>query len=195
MNARINRAKVAVSIAAAMTLALPGRASEGTITFTGAVTGNSCVVHLGAGGPSGVVALPVVDSSALDGSSASRNTSAGTFFEITLSGCIADQADPSGVPPAQVAIYFEAGPNVDRATHALINAGTSNVEVKLYQASQTNVVGSPITPGTAGTGQPASQPLAGSATQHFYAGYSLVGGAKATAGTVSTSITYSLVYN
>jgi major type 1 subunit fimbrin (pilin) len=195
MNARVNRARAAAGIATAMTLAMPGRASDGTITFLGAVTGNSCTVQVGAADSNGIVALPVVDTTSLDGSSASRNASAGTFFKITLGNCVANQADVSGAQPAHVAIYFEAGPNVDQTTHALINAGTSNVEVKLYQASETHVVGSPITPGAAGAGQPASQLLAAAATQHFYAGYSLASGAKATAGTVNASVTYSLVYN
>ena len=178
-----------------MTLAMAGQASDGTITFTGAVTGNSCSVRIGAGGNSGIVALPVVDVTALDATSPSRTSSAGAFFQISLSHCVADQADLAGATPTQVGIYFEAGPNVDHTTHALINAGTSNVEVKLFQASQANVIGQPITPGVAGDGQPGSQAMAGVATQHFYAGYSLAGNAKATAGTVSAAVTYSLVYN
>jgi len=56
-------------------------------------------------------------------------------------------------------------------------------------------VGTQITPGTAGSGQPASQSITDTGTQHFYAAYALPAGALATAGTVNTSVTYSLIYN
>jgi major type 1 subunit fimbrin (pilin) len=195
MRTRASRAKIAAGTAIALSLVSPGQASDGTITFTGAVTGNSCMVQVNGTGSDGTVALPVVDATALDDSSAARNTAAGTFFDITLSNCLASQADLPDGAPTRVALYFEAGPNVDSATHGLINAGTSNVEVKLYQASESHIVGTQITPGTAGIGQTASQAVAAVVTQYFYAGYSLTGGVRATAGTVSTAVTYSLIYN
>ncbi len=83
-------------------------------------------------------------------------------------------------------------------TGGLINAGTSNVEVNLYNASSAAVVTTQIFPGTT-TGQNPTgsglDPTTGG-TQYYYAGYSTAasGGAAATAGTVTTSITYSLVY-
>lgn len=196
MDIRIKQARIAVGIAATAMLATSGRASDGTITFIGAVTENGCAIQVdGTGSGDGMVALPVVDTTALDSSSAAHDTAAGTFFDITLSGCTASHADLSGAAPTQVAVYFEAGPNVDAATNALVNAGTSNVEVKLYLASGADVVGSQITPGASGAGQHPSQSVAATGAQHFYAGYALADGAKATAGTVSTSVTYSLVYN
>jgi major type 1 subunit fimbrin (pilin) len=99
--------------------------------------------------------------------------------------------------PSTVQIYFEAGPNVDETTGGLINTavGGSNVEVNLYNASGATVVGTQIKPGTP-TNQPPTQVATTDATHWFYAGYSTAGGggAAATAGAVSTSITYSLVY-
>lgn len=193
MNIRSLKVLTAAGIVVTM-VPMFSRASDGTITFTGAVTETSCTVRVnGAGTGDGTVALPVVDTAALNHSAASKDSAAGTFFDIALSGCIAGQTGTAGSAPGQVAIYFEAGPTVNVATSGLINAGTSNVEVKLYQASDATIAGSPITPGIAGAGQPASQPLAGTGTQHFYAGYSLTQAA-ATPGTVITSITYSLVY-
>jgi major type 1 subunit fimbrin (pilin) len=178
-----------------LAFALTGaRASDGTISFTGAVTGNSCTVHVGTD-HTAVVALPVVDAAALSHSSPSDAFAAGTFFAITLGGCIASQADISGTAPSRVAIYFEADPGVDQTTHALINAGSSNVQVKLYLASGNNIVGKQITPGTAGSGQPASQPVSDTTVQHFYAGYSLPNGVQARAGTVNAAVTWSLVYD
>ena len=195
MNILIRQARIAATLAA-IALATPGQASDGTITFTGAVTGNSCTVQVnGAGTADATVALPVVDTSALDDSSAAHDTAGGTFFDITVNGCEVSQTDLDGSAPAQVAVYLEAGPTVDPATNGLINAGTSNVQVSLYSASASHVVGSQITPGSGGTGQPASQPVADTTTQYFYAAYSLPEGEAPTAGTVTTTVTYSLVYN
>ncbi len=175
---------------AAMSMAVPmvGLSSDGTITFAGAVTENSCTVRInGAGSGDGAVGLPVVDTTSLGRGSVRKSTAAGTFFNITLSACVLNRADVAGKLPTRVAVYFEAGPNVDPATHALINTGTSNVEVKLYEASGATRVGPQITPG-------AGPPVSGTDTWYFYAGYALPAAGDATAGTVATSVTYSLVY-
>ncbi len=188
MNICITRALVASGVAMLSAVPMVGLSSEGTITFTGAVTENSCTVRVnGAGSGDGAVALPVVDTTTLIRASAQKSSAAGTFFNISLSACALNRADVAGNLPARVAVYFEAGPNVDAVTHALINAGTSNVEVKLYEASGATRVGAQITPG-------AGQPVAGTDTWYFYAGYSLAAAGEATAGTVTTSVTYSLVY-
>lgn len=195
MNSRIKRAMMAAGIAATMTLPMAGQASDGTITFTGAVTASTCTLSVNGGANAGTatVALPTVDTAAL-ANTAPTKTAAGTFFSIGVSGCVA-AADIGGVAPTQVAIYFEAGPNVDEKTGGLINTvAGSNVEVNLYNASGAAIVGTQIMPGT-NTNQPGAQPVASGGTQWFYAGYSTAGAAAAaTAGAVSTSITYSLVY-
>jgi major type 1 subunit fimbrin (pilin) len=199
MNIRIKRAMLAAGIATAMALPLTGQASDGTITFTGAVTASTCTLSVNGGSNAGTatVALPTVDTAALTSTGAGR-TAAGTFFSVGVSACsaVADiGAGPSA--PAQVSIYFEAGPNVDEATGGLINTisvAGSNVEVNLYNASGSTIVGTQIKPGT-NTNQPAAQTIGSTGTQWFYAGYSTAGaGIAATAGAVSTSITYSLVY-
>ncbi len=196
MNIRFKRAIAAAGIATAMALPMSGQASDGTITFTGAVTSSSCTINVnGSGGVSTTVPLPTVGASALSNTGIGT-TAAGTFFNITLSGC----SSGSGAP-TEVSIYFEAGPNVDQATGGLINnaSGGSNVEVNLYNASGSSVVGTQIKPGTS-TNQPAAQTISSlegsdTGTQWFYAGYSTAGAnATASAGAVSTSITYSLVY-
>jgi major type 1 subunit fimbrin (pilin) len=197
MNIRIKRAMLAAGIVTTMALPLTGQASDGTITFTGAVTASTCTLSVNGGGSgTATVTLPTVDIGALS-STGAGTTAAGTFFSIAVSGCHAATdigATPSA--PTSVAIYFEAGPNVDEATSGLINAvGGSNVEVNLYNASGSTVVGSQINPGT-NTHQPAPLVLTAGGTQWFYAGYSTAGaGIAATAGAVNTSITYSLVYN
>ena len=207
MNTLIKRAMLAAGITTAMVLPLAGRASDGMITFTGAVTASTCTVNVnGAGSANATVALPTVDTAALSGAAgtattASQQTAAGTFFNVVLSDCSAatDIGDPAAAPTT-VAIYFEAGATVDEGTGGLINtAGTgvgySNVEVKLYNASGSSVVGTQIMPGTP-TNQPTALTIAnGGGTQWFYAGYATLGTTAATAGAVSTYVTYSLVYN
>jgi major type 1 subunit fimbrin (pilin) len=199
MNIRIKRAMLAAGIATTMALPLTGQASDGTITFTGAVTASTCTLSVNGGANAGTatVALPTVDRAALTGTGAGT-TAAGTFFSVGVTGCtgVADIGSGTPAAPTSVAIYFEAGPNVDEATGGLINTVTgSNVEVNLYNASGATIVGSQIFPGTP-THQPAALTIALGGTQWFYAGYSTAGAAAAaTAGAVSTSITYSLVYN
>jgi major type 1 subunit fimbrin (pilin) len=205
MNTLIKRAMIVAGITTAMSLPLASQASDGTITFTGAVTANTCAVDVnGAGAANATVHLPTVSTAALTnaaaaGPVAAKTTAAGTFFNIAVSACTATPLnDFGGGAPTTVAIYFEAGPNVDQVTGGLINATGSNVEVNLYNASAASIVTSQIMPGTA-TGQPATQLMSAGGTQWFYAGYSTLGhnglaGAAATAGAVSTSVTYSLVY-
>jgi len=206
MNTLIKRAMIAAGITTAMALPLSGQASDGTISFTGAVTANTCTVSVNASGANATVALPTVSTSALT-NAATKTTAAGTFFNMAVSACTATVVDIPNVAgastpahvPTTVQIYFEAGPNVDEVTGGLINTVTgSNVEVNLYNASAASIVGTQIMPGTQ-TNQPLAQAIGSAGTQWFYAGYSTAGtnglaGAVATAGAVNTSITYSLVY-
>jgi major type 1 subunit fimbrin (pilin) len=198
MNTWIKRAVLAAGISTAVALPMSGLASDGTITFTGAVTASSCTIKINnAGTGDGTVALPTVDTAALT-NGAARTTAGGIFFSVGLSACaaVADIA-PGPAAPTTVSIYFEAGPNVDQVTGGLINTvAGSNVEVNLYNASNATIIGTQIKPGTH-TNQPVAQTIGAEGTQWFYAGYSTAanGGVAATPGAVSTSITYSLVYN
>ncbi len=211
MNTLIKRAMLVAGITTAVSLPLATQASDGTITFTGAVTANTCTASVSSGafgatgGPAdATVALPTVSlnsltNAAASGATAAKRTGAGTFFNMNVSGCTATPVNDYGAAgaPTTVSIYFEAGPNVDSLTGGLINTVTgSNVEVNLYNASAAAIVLTQIKPGTS-TNQPAAQPMATAGRQYFYAAYSTAasGGAAATAGAVSTSITYSMVYN
>jgi major type 1 subunit fimbrin (pilin) len=202
MNTWIKRAMVVAGITTAMALPMSSLASDGTITFTGAVTASTCTLSVNGASNNGTatVTLPTVDTAALSGTTP-KTTAAGTFFSIAVSGCTAMTDIGLGTPaaPTNVQIYFEAGPSVDQATSGLINqtgAGYSNVEVMLYNASGSTVVGTQINPGT-GTNQPTALTIAAGGTQWFYAGYSTsgAGAAGATAGAVSTQVTYSLIYS
>jgi major type 1 subunit fimbrin (pilin) len=198
-------------ISTAMAVPLATQASDGTITFTGAVTANTCTVSVNSGisGATGgaadaTVVLPIVSTAALTGAAqvagppvtAAKTTAAGTFFSMTLSACVATHADIGGVVPTYVNIYFEAGPNVDVLTGGLINSGASNVEVNLYNASAAAVVGSQIMPGTTTGQNPHGSGMAAGTggTQYYYAGYATAPTVAALPGAVSTSVTYSLVY-
>jgi major type 1 subunit fimbrin (pilin) len=176
---------------AALAASQAGLASGGTITFTGAITENTCTIRVqGADSSDGTVVLPVVDASALDDTSQLGGAAAGTFFSITLSDCALDDADASGNATNQVAVYFEAGPNVDPETHALINTGSSNVVVKLYEAADASLIGRQINPGV--PGEVVLRTDGG--TWDFYAVYARAADGAVTTGTVSTAVTYSLVY-
>jgi major type 1 subunit fimbrin (pilin) len=201
MNISIRRVLMA-SFAAGLVLPFAGQASDGTITFTGAVTASTCTLSVNGAANAGTatVALPTVDMASLTGAGAATSTAAGTFFSIGVSGCVpATDIGTPAVAPTHVQIYFEAGPTVDEATGGLINTtglGFSNVEVKLYNASGSTVVGTQIMPGT-GTNQPTPLVLLNGGTQWFYAGYATTGAGAggATAGAVSTQVTYSLIYS
>lgn len=206
MNTLVKRAMLAAGITTVMVLPLAGQASDGMITFTGAVTASTCTVSVNGDGANATVTLPTVDAASLGGTAgtgttASGQTGSGTFFNVAVSDCTAAAPSPSGdTAPTTVAVYFEAGGTVDEATGGLINtaSGGSNVEVKLYNASGTTVVGTQIQPGT-GTNQPTAITIstitASSETQWFYAGYATLGTTAATPGAVNTYVTYSLVYN
>jgi major type 1 subunit fimbrin (pilin) len=200
MNTWIKRAMVAAGVTTAMALPLATQASDGTIIFTGIITATTCTVSVSGQGANPTIALPTVSTAALD-NTATKTSAAGTFFNMAISGCVtaADIGAGLNAAPTTVAVYFEAGPNVDHVTGGLINTNTSTsaVEVNLYNASAASVVGTQIIPGTT-TGQTITQPIAGG-TQWFYAGYSTKGpagltGAAVLAGVVNTSVTYSLIY-
>ena len=204
MNMMIKRTMIAAALTTAAALPLGSQASDGTITFTGAVTASTCTLSVNGGANAGTatVALPTVDTAALAGGLAT-STAAGTFFSIGVSSCTAAHdlgaPSPGGSAPVHVEIYFEAGPTVDQATGGLINttgAGYSNVEVKLYNASGSVAVGTQIMPGTP-TNQPTVLTIANGGTEWFYAGYSTTGAGAggASAGAVSTQVTYSLIYS
>jgi major type 1 subunit fimbrin (pilin) len=196
MTIRMRRALLAAGVATALVLPLSSQASDGTISFVGGVTANTCTVTVnGTAGASTSINLPIVSTSALT-SGAGKTTAAGTFFNIAVSGCSDPAVNDAGFAgtPSKVSVFFEAGTNVNPTTGGLVNtaASGSNVEVSLYTASSGSTVGTLIHPG-ASTGQAAPLNMTDGGTQWFFAGYSTTGVA-ATAGAVTTQVTYSLVY-
>jgi major type 1 subunit fimbrin (pilin) len=164
-------------------------AADGTITFEGSIDASSCTIEATGGGASFTVQLPQVGAQAL---SAAAQTAGDTPFSIRLSGC----SDVAGI----VWTNFEAGTAVDTATGRLNNtatiAGADNVQIQLLNASD----GSPIVVGAPPTSQnshgialvpDADVATEGVATLNYFARYYATG--VATAGSVSSIVTYSLI--
>nr|WP_230953139.1 fimbrial protein [Burkholderia stagnalis] len=159
------------------------QAIDGTITFTGQVTAQTCTVS-GNGGSSKdfTVALPSVSTSAL---SAAGQIAGQTPFNITLTKC----SSPTG----SVHTFFEPGATTDLKTgNLIVTSGTgtaTNVQIGLANADL-----SPIKAGFADASQNSKSVsiVDSGATLQYYARYVATGAA--TAGAANTSVMYSLVY-
>lgn len=158
-------------------------ASDGTITFTGSVSSQTCTINgNGAGAKDFTVALPTVSSSSL---SAAGQTAGQTPFSITLSKC----ATATG----NVHTFFEAGPTTDLTTGNLIVASGTGAATKV-QIGLLNSDFTPIKAGAADASQNSkSVAIADSgATLQYYARYIATGAA--TAGAANTTVMYTLAY-
>jgi major type 1 subunit fimbrin (pilin) len=169
---------LAALIAVAVTSPLMANAADGTITFKGAVTANTCTVKVNEGAATNTVTLPTVTAGQL---AASGDTAMPTEVRIALSACT------TGLTSTRA--FFEAGPNVTAATHNLKNNGTAtNVEVQLLTPASTVIkIGDTSQRSAAGTTL-----TDGAAVMTYQAQYYAT--AAATAGTVDTSVTYSIDY-
>lgn len=151
-------------------------AADGTITINGLVTDNTCVVTTPEGGDL-TVTLPTVSQTSL----ATAGTTAGrTPFTLGLSNCKAGDV---------VGTYFEPGATVDFATGLLNNAGDAkNVKVQLVgdNNSPIRVLAGPQTNSQFVTVADTSANL------NYYAEYYATGAAEA--GTVNTSVQYTIIY-
>lgn len=157
---------------------IAAHASDGTINFSGAVTASTCTVKLNGGAATGTVTLPTVSTSAL-GSAGS--TAGSTPFTLDISGCTFSGA-------SAVTAYFEAGANVDPTTGRLNNTGgASNVQLQLYLG---DAYASKVAAGQ--SNQNAAAALSANGQLKYGVEYYATG--TATAGTVTSSVTYSLVY-
>ncbi|HDR9756252.1 TPA: fimbrial protein [Burkholderia cepacia] len=174
----------AVLFVAAATASQIASAADGTITFNGSVTAQTCTINgNGSGSNNFNVPLQSVSTSALATAGQYANR---TPFNIALTAC----TPASG----NVHTYFEPGPTVDTATGNLILAagGATNVEIQLLNGDGTY---SPIRIGAADASQNSKSVAissTGTATLNYYAQYFATGAA--TAGAATSSVMYSLVY-
>jgi len=168
---------IASFLAIAALAPLAASAADGTITITGTVTAQTCTIN--GGTPNLAVTLPTVSASAL---ASSGQTATPTPFTITLTAC-----NPNS---GNVRAFFETGPNVDATTRRLKNNGTAtNLQIGLLNTDNT-----PISIGAASGAQgTASVALSGGSANLTYLAQYVATGAVA-AGTVTTSVTYSIEF-
>jgi major type 1 subunit fimbrin (pilin) len=173
----MNVRKIAFASAALVASHL-AQASDGTITFTGALQSATCTIT---GGGNQTVALPTLSTSSL---SSTGSTAGDTSFSISVTGCTAGLTTASA--------YFESGINVNATTGRLKNGGAAgNVELQLLNGSGTTINLAGVT--TAAQGATAANLNSSAGAQTFIARYYATGAT--TPGSVSSSVTYSLVYN
>lgn len=178
----------ALLIAGAATASQVAFAADGTITFSGAVTAQTCTINgNGSGSKNFTVTLPTVSASSLATAGA---TAGATPFNIALTACT-----PTTGTNAVKAVhaYFEAGPTIDTTTGNLILAsgGATNVEIQLLNAADQSAVKL----GQADASQnskPVNVSAGGAATLQFYAQYYATGAA--TAGAANSSVMYTIAY-
>ena len=171
---------VLASLLAVASLApLAAFASDGTITFNGSVTAQTCTINGGV--PSFTRVLPQVTATNLN---AAARTAGATNFSIALTACT----------PATggARVFFEAGAGVDAVSGRLLNTGTAaNVQLQLLNSTGGVIVAGAPTGTTQNNG--AFTPIVGGAATLQYAVQYYATG-PATAGTVASSVTYSIEY-
>lgn len=174
-----------LAVAAAAPIA--SQAANGTITFNGTVTAQTCAIN--GGTPDFTIPLGNVPTSAL----ASDGQIAGAVNNsiiMNLTGCTQNGATPAA--NGAVRARFEAGPTVDAVTRRLINGGTATrVQVGVTRGGGDIAIGAADQ-----SANNAFVPIVGAAnsgTATITYGHKLVAtGGAATAGTVQTSVQYSL---
>lgn len=178
--------KIAIVIAMGTAFAATGvqAAGNGTINFSGKVVAQTCDAAVNGGANTSSVTLPTVQTSVL-GSTGS--TAGQTSFNIALTNC----ATPSPTGGTTVKAYFEKGAAVD-ANGRLTNqtaGGAQNVVLELVDGNDN----SPIKVGdiAQNTGNFVTI-TSGKATLPYSVRYYATGAA--TAGAVTSSATYSLIY-
>lgn len=168
--------------AASLAFILPAaHATDGTINFAGQLQTSTCAVS--AASANQTVTLPTLATTNLN---AANLTAGSTAFAVSVSGC------PVGAgAPTTFTTYFEANSNVDLVTGRLKNTGTaSNVQLRLSNATGGTI---DLSKPTGSQNVTATTLSAGAGTANFFAEYFATGAASA--GTVASNITYSMVYN
>lgn len=164
-------------------------ASSGTITFNGKIVANTCNVVVNGGSEDATITLPTVPQASLH---VNGETAGQTFFTMALTGCLGSPDTTED----QVAAYFESGATVDATTGMLIPTGVgapANLRLRLLdgQKGYTAIK----------AGDLANQTTAGSftsitgganITMHYGVEYYATGAADA--GTVTSSVIYTLQY-
>ncbi|WP_418611792.1 fimbrial protein [Klebsiella pasteurii] len=177
-----------LSIAAVLGLAAVSAqaASTGTLTFNGELTDTTCDVDVAGQGASATITLPTVGINEL---SAAGNVSGRTAFNMNLTNCTVGTKGGHST----VAAFFQPGSTVDLGTGRLQNmTGTAtNVSLQMRDASNSFAV---INLGN--TDQVTKTAYKSVATGSAQLPYTVEYYAEdaTTAGTVSSSVVYNLMY-
>ncbi|MDQ0139728.1 fimbrial protein [Cupriavidus necator] len=158
-------------------------AADGTITFNGKITAQTCTINgNGSGSQNFNVQLPAVSATTLNGLG---KVAGQTPFNIALTNCTPNTGN--------VHTFFEAGPTTDATTGNLIldAGGAQNVQIRLLNGGTSNT---PIKAGFTDQAQGSNTvPLTdGAATLWYYAQYYATG--QASAGVANSSVMYSIAY-
>ncbi|EFH7156975.1 type 1 fimbrial protein [Escherichia coli] len=158
-------------------------AYDGTINFTGKVVAQTCSVS--SGSKNLTVTLPTVSEASL---AAATNTAGLTPFTIELTGC-----DTNAASGAQnVKAYFEPNATTDYDTGNLniATSGAGNVQIQLLNADGVT----PIKLGQAVAGQDVTAVQIDNAAMKLRYNAQYYATAAATAGDVSATVNYTIVY-
>lgn len=175
------KSNLIVSAVAATIISFPAIAAaepDGTITFNGLISSQTCDVSVNNG--SNAVTLPNIVSSLL----AEEGQVAGnTTFTVNVKDCTTKQGN--------VRAFFQAGTNVDLGTGTLKNNGTAkNVHIQILDPKGNQLKVGDESQRSGATNQEALKE--GSAALVYSAQYYATG--KAEAGVVATSVEYSIDY-
>ncbi|MFM0648391.1 fimbrial protein [Paraburkholderia bryophila] len=178
----------AIAIATSSLLGLASfsaQAADGTITITGTVSDTTCSINGKASGTSAdkSITLPSVSAGSLSTAGNVAGTSSPSDVVLTLSGC-------TGTATKAIS-RFENGPTVDQTSGYLNNSGTATkVQVRLLNAQMQPI--NITTNANNDISTNAATISTGGASLKYFAQYYATG--KATAGTVSTSVQYTMQY-
>lgn len=179
---KYNIATLGAAVAFALAFSSSASAADGTITINGEITDTTCNISVNGGAADATVVLPTVSASSL---AAAGETAGATPFNIALSGC-------TGTALGTATTWFESGLNVDSTSGRLNNTGTATeVQVQLLNSGMAAIMAG----GPQGGGGQNDIPVdisTGDGTLNYYAQYYAT--APSTAGTVVTSVEYTLVY-
>ncbi|WP_199099307.1 fimbrial protein [Dyella sp. ASV21] len=178
MNKLLLSTALVASVAAAALAPRTASAVDGTINITGTINTSTCQIN-GANSPATIaVALPTVSTTSLNAANAVAGR---TPFTLALSGCGA---------LTKATTFFEPGPTVMADGNLKNNTGTAtNVEVQLLNSNFSTIALNAAS-GSQNVTQATLASGAGNIT--YYAQYFAT--AAAGAGTVNTSVQFTMLY-
>ncbi|WP_058914462.1 fimbrial protein [Entomohabitans teleogrylli] len=171
-----------LAIVIGMNFTMPAQAYDGMITFQGDITDNTCEISVNGGGATETVSLPKIPAFALNSPGVTQGD---TPFTIALSNC-------TGATLSSAYTYFESGTYLDSVSGRLNTVSGSdsagNIQIQLLDNTHQPIF----------IGDQSSQSSnlidisSGSGLMDYIARYYATDAA--TAGTVYTSVNYSIVY-